>query len=106
MRVSLIKYGKIYNTILPSKIEGSFWIEDKDFNNQRRNLINIEAKNNKWELKSNYETKIIFNNNSVDSIYLEKYMFYELKVLGEEYNYIIYCSEVYDENSIFLKSGL
>ena len=59
MRVSLIKNGKIYNTNLPLEINGSFWVEDKDKNNIKRNLINIEANNSKWVLKSNFETKII-----------------------------------------------
>ena len=43
MRISLLKNGKIYNTKLPSEINGSFWVEDKDKNGQKRNLINIEA---------------------------------------------------------------
>ena len=62
MRVSLIKNGKIYNTNLPHKVNGSFWIEDKDKNNLKRNLINIEAKDGKWQLKSNFETKEQYEN--------------------------------------------
>ncbi len=99
MRVSLIKNGKIYNTNLPLEINGSFWVEDKDKNNIKRNLINIEANNSKWVLKSNFETKIIYNGNNVEEVVLENYNFYELQVKGEQYNYILYTSPVYDDNS-------
>lgn len=44
MRIALLKNNKIYNTDLPLKINGSFWIEDRDINNLKRNLLNIEAK--------------------------------------------------------------
>ena len=73
MRVSLIKNGKIYNTNLPLKINGSFWIEDKDKNNLKRNLINIEAKEEKWQLKSNGNVNIIDGTNLLDSVILENY---------------------------------
>ncbi len=105
MRVSLIKYGKIYNTNLPLEINGSFWIEDKDKNNIKRNLINIEAKDGKWILKSNFETKIIYNGNNVSEIALEEYEFYELQVEGEQYSYILHTSPVYDANSSEFEVG-
>ena len=96
MRISLIKNGKIYNTNLPLKISGSFWIEDKDKNNFKRNLINIEAQDGKWVLKSNFDTKIISNGTAVESLELEEYFYYELQVRGENYNYILCTSPVYD----------
>ena len=75
MRISLIKNGRIYNTNLPQKISGSFWIEDKDKNNFKRNLINIEAKDGKWCLKSNFDTKVIYNEKVVDELFLEEYFY-------------------------------
>ncbi len=99
MRISLIKNGKVHNTNLPIKISGSFWIEDKDKNNLKRNLINIEAKDGKWLLKSNFETKIVNNGKLVDELILEEYFCYELEVKGEQYNYILCTSPVYDNQS-------
>ena len=106
MRVSLIKNGKIYNTNLPLEINGSFWIEDKDKNNLKRNLINVEAKEGKWQLKSNFETRIVFNGDTVDSLFMEEYSIYELQVKGEKYNYILCTSPVYDSNSSEFEVGL
>ena len=51
MRIALLKNNKIYNTDLPLKINGSFWIEDRDINNLKRNLLNIEAKDGNGGLK-------------------------------------------------------
>ena len=99
MRISLVKNGRIYNTNLPQKISGSFWIEDKDKNNFKRNLINIEAVDGKWCLKSNFDTKIIYNEKIVDELFLEEYFYYELQVRGEQYNYILCTSPVYDNAS-------
>jgi len=98
MRLSLIKNGKIYNTDLPLKISGNFWIEDKDSNNYKRNLINIEEKNGKWILKSNFDVKIVSNGVIVEEITIEEYTLYELKVKGEKYNYLLYAMPVYDNS--------
>ncbi|MBQ9071720.1 MAG: type VII secretion protein EssC [Bacilli bacterium] len=105
MRVSLIKNGKIYNTNLPLKISGSFWVEDKDQNNVKRNLINIEAKDNKWCLKSNFETKIVSNGEVVEETFVEEYSIYELQVKGEKFNYILCTMPVYDNNSTEFEVG-
>ena len=105
MRISLIKNGKIYNTNLPLEINGSFWIEDKDKNGIKRNLINIYAENGKWILKSNFETKIKYNGDNVENIILEDYNSYELQVKDEQYSYILYTSPVYDNNSSEFEVG-
>lgn len=105
MRISLIKNGKIYNTNLPLEINGSFWVEDKDKNGIKRNLINIYAENGKWILKSNFETKIKYNGDNVENIILEDYNSYELQVKDEQYSYILYTSPVYDNNSSEFEVG-
>jgi hypothetical protein len=94
MRVSLIKNGKIYNTNLPLKINGSFWIEDKDKNNFKRNLVNIEAKDGKWQIKSNFDTKVLYNGEEVESLFLEDYFYYELKVKGTNKKFIVILDHV------------
>ena len=98
MRLSLFKDGKIYNTDLPIMVSGSFWIEDKDNNNYKRNLINVEASNGKWVLKSNFDTKIFINGAVVEEAVVELYSFYELQVRGEKTNFMLYACPVYEEN--------
>ena len=55
MRVILCNQNKISKTILPEKIEGSFWLVDEFTEN---NIINIEAVNGKWVMKSNDDARI------------------------------------------------
>ena len=106
MRISLLKKGKIYNTNLPVRINGSFWVEDRDKNNLSRNLINICAKDNKWCMKSNFDTKIIYNGNVIEELMLENFACFELQVRGEKYNYFVCTSPVYDDNSTEFDVGV
>lgn len=41
MIVSLIKQNKIYNTTLPKKIAGSYWLCDENKNNNKRKIITV-----------------------------------------------------------------
>ena len=95
MQISLIKGKNITNFTLPSTIEGNYWITDTDPNGDKRNLVNIEAKNNSWVLKGNFETQIIINNNVYDSINLKEYNFYTLKINNNEF-VLIYCAPFFD----------
>ena len=106
MRVSLLKNGRMYNLDLPSKVSGSFWIEDKDKNNQKRNLINIEASGGKWILKSNFETKIVVNQTPLKEKELKEYDICQLQVVGENNSFILCVTPVYDENAIELDTGM
>lgn len=64
-----MKNGKIYNTSLPLSVNGSFWIYDKDKNDQKRNLVNVYANNGRWVLKSNFEIKICVNGVFVEEVF-------------------------------------
>ena len=105
MRISLIKNGRIYNTDLPEKISGSFWVEDVDKNGIKRNLINITSLDNKWALNSNFETKIISNGAEIENLIIDEYSSCELQVKGEKYHYILYFLPVYDMNSCEFEVG-
>ena len=105
MRISLIKNGRIYNTDLPVKINGSFWVEDVDKNGSKRNLINITSTDNRWVLNSNFETKIISDGVEVENLTVEEYSSCELQVKGEKYHYILYFLPVYDNNSSEFEVG-
>ena len=55
MQLIIIKNNKLRYFFLPNKVFGNYWIKD----DQNENLINIEAANNQWVLRSNDETKIL-----------------------------------------------
>ena len=97
MIVRLIKRTKIYNFTLPNTVTGNYWITDIDGLGNTRNLISVEERDGLWYLKSNFETKIVFNNKEIDSIILKEYSLYFLRI-NDENNYILlYCSPTIDE---------
>lgn len=96
MRVILIKKERLINFILPIDINGNFWISDtNNTNNDKRNLINIEAYDGKWILKSNFDVKIFYDNKEYQNIEAKMYGFYLLKLNDE--NIILYIAPTCDE---------
>ena len=71
--IRLIKRTKIYNFSLPSKVSGNYWITDDDHLGNVRNLINVEAEDGMWKIKSDFETKIMSGNEEIESAYLKDY---------------------------------
>ena len=55
MKILVCNRNIISKTYLPEKIEGSFWIIDELTNS---NIINVDAENGKWVMKSNDDAKI------------------------------------------------
>jgi len=99
MRVSLIKNDKISDLILPNKIKGNYWITETDEQGNEKNLICIEAIDNKWRLVSNNEVSFVQNDAHIPFVDLELYKFYILKKtsINKNNSMILYCSPVYDE---------
>ena len=103
MIVRLIKRTKIYNFHLPTIVSGNYWITDLDNSGNTRNLINIEEDNGYWRLYSNFETKVIVNNNELDSIILKEYSLYFLRLSSENDYILLYCSPDVDSEYQKLK---
>ena len=96
MRVSIIKENNIENFDLPKRVYGNYWIKDLDKNGDSRNLVNIEAINNKWIIKSNFEVKIKYNGEFVEKSEVNIFSFYELEINGEEKTVLLYSCPVFD----------
>ena len=101
MRVSIIKDKKIQNLILPSKVDGSYWISDTDSNGIKRNLISIEADNGKWKLVSNKDVYYMNKDIIEQFTYLNEGRFYNLKNDIEQENIVLYCSNVLTKYSYY-----
>ena len=79
---------------LPSKIEGSFFLEDPTVG---ENLINIEAENSQWILKSNSEIRILDKHNQlVDKVIVREDDYYFLSY--KNVNKIVYFTKSYDDS--------
>lgn len=94
MEAILLGNKTISKLKLPSKIEGSFFLEDPTVG---ENLINIEAENSQWILKSNSEIRILDKHNQIVNkviIRADDYYFVSYKNV----NKIVYFTKSYDDS--------
>jgi len=76
MLLYIIHLDKIYDFHLSNDISGKYILTDFDQLGVKRNLVNIEAINNKWYMFENNNVKIKKNGQKHESIALEPYNFY------------------------------
>ena len=105
MRVYIIKKNKIKDMLLPEKIEGNYWIVDYDKVGVKRNIINIEASEGKWNLVSNsdYFCYNHLTNENYSSHFLREYNFLKVKDRDSEIFYDIYCAPIKENFNYTLK---
>jgi len=117
MLVSLIGKNNILSTILPETPEGIFWIKDNRDKNEKK-LISIEGKLDDWYISSNKSAKIVgsqaigLKNNKmvlipnsdavIGKITLKNNETHYITFENSDDIYVLYCSEVYDNNYIRL----
>ena len=92
MRVILFNENRLQKMNLPKKMEGSFWLTDELNNNS--NIINIESIDNKWVMKSNEDTKIIYCNSYIDKVELSPNYFYFLEYNNKKT--LLYTEKILD----------
>jgi len=88
---------------LTKEVLGNFWISDSN----NRNLVNIEAIDGKWVLKSNIDVKILQNNdnsntlsnvNQIEQVVLSDYMSLYINELDKNKLYKVFCLPTYDNS--------
>lgn len=84
MIVSLIGKNKICKVNLPENVEGNYWL-----NYNQEKLINIKARNEKWQIVC--DDNIEVNNNMIDNIILYEYCRYSVYVKKLNENFLLYC---------------
>lgn len=83
MIVNLIKSNEMFSITLPEKVKGQYWIKDLDDNGKSRQIISIEAVDERWVVKSNKLVSFVASDgNEVKSFTLDDNMFYYLKIKG------------------------
>ena len=96
MKVTLIDNFITRNFILPAEVVGNFWITDFDEEGNTRNLINIEADDGKWMLRSNDDVYCIVNGKRALAIMLKNYNFCVIKNTLTNQYLLIYSSPLVD----------
>jgi len=106
MRLVLECNNNINVTKLPNEINGNYWVT-----NGIKNLINVEASDNKWIIKSNSEIKIskslennsnLTNINYLDEVVLEENNHYYLVDIVNKKNFILYTLPSYENMDNFI----
>ncbi len=99
MKIKLIGKKKIVSLTLPQRVYGNYWIT----NENNENLINIEAVDGNWMMKSNDEIKIVEDNSVIESTPIEENHFYHF--LDEENNekYRVFVGATYDSKMLALE---
>ena len=93
MRLILFNENRMTKLILPAKVDGSFWLID-ELNNDT-NIINIDAINNKWVIKSNDEARIINNNSYVETLELIEGMYFFVEYNNKQM--FLYVENLFDK---------
>lgn len=97
MIVNLIKPSRMFSLTLPQRVKGQYWITDIDEKGNTRNLVSIEAHNEKWVAKSNRSIKIIKAEGAekvcVNETVLTNESFLYLELENEE-EYVLFTEEI------------
>ena len=105
MRVILESNNNLNVIKLPNQVNGNYWIV-----NNQKNLLNVEAKDNKWIIKSNNEVKLckslnndkLSNINYIDEVILEENNHYFVTDIITKENYILYILPIYEHMENFI----
>lgn len=96
MKINLLKKDKLFELVLPHKVSGDYWVQDEDYSCNYRNLINVEAVDGKWVIKSNEDVQIIYNNQIISETYLFEGFECELNILVDKEKVTLKCEPVCD----------
>ena len=101
MVLLLITGNKIIRTILNKNVIGNYWLTGPINNEQ---IINIEGISEGWEVKSNPDyTLLDSNQNPKETILLEEYSLYYVKVNKTNEIYLLYTEPMFDDSIMHLK---
>ncbi len=94
MVIYLLRKNQIISLKLPTIIQGNYWLSYKDDEGSEVNLVNIEASNNQWIVKSNEEASVYLDGVFKQNIILKTNLLYKVKTIKEVM--LIYCMPLFD----------
>lgn len=84
MLVYLIRDKNITSLALPNNLQGNYWLSYVNDNNEQCNVLNISASEQGWMAKSNDDAELYSERHYYQSLILENYKLYEVRVLKEK----------------------
>ncbi len=104
MVINYIRNNQMYSITLPEKVKGQFWIKNFEESANSKDLVSIEAKENKWIIKSNKKVVILdSNNNYVESVILTDSSLFKMKFLNSEETMIVLTEATSKSSQTFKK---
>ncbi len=103
MLVYVIKEKQLLSYPLPSKVYGSYFIDDVDEQGEVTHLISIKEQEGKWVAISNKEVKIVSGKQTLSSLVLEDYQFIFLQVKDRIGYVMLYVCPLNDKTMIKVK---
>ena len=103
MKVIIIDNQKLTHIMLPEKVEGVFLTNYKYPESNSERIINIEADDNNWVLKSNGSIDVINNNIILDKRILKDYDYFNLSLSETKYQIGCYSYPSIEKNKIKLE---
>ena len=100
MRVLLLDNERITKLTLPDEIDVIFLMKYLPSWANVEKEVCIEARDNKWVLKSNESVNVIINNKIAPEIVLEEHMLIKLLIVGSENMVDFYCLPTLDKNAV------
>lgn len=80
MKIEILNNENIYEFILPTKVDGNFWIFDDI--NQDTKLLNVEAINGTWHMRCAEDVKFVTNQLLLQKIEIKQDNIYQIEVNG------------------------
>ena len=105
MIVFILDKFKLTKFNLPEKVDDSFLIPYKGYNNKSDIFVTVEASEGNWQLKSNGTVNIIEDSEIIESSILVNYGSYYLKILGQEEPVVLFSLPSKEKETYKLKLG-
>ena len=101
MKIYLFLSNKLYKFLLPIEVSGSFSFDVED--DAQSKLINIEAREDKWDLYSTEDSEIVGSSGVIEDLPLKENRYYVIK--RDNIHYLVFVAPFRDRSFIPYQYG-
>ncbi|WP_078552706.1 type VII secretion protein EssC [Bacillus alkalicellulosilyticus] len=104
MLLSLFKGSIVYDCVLPTKVQGQFWVTHKGKNEYEEKIICVEGVEGKWLLKSNRKAYILDEqNNKIKEKHIEETEVYRIYIPRSNETVLLYADPITHDRKKYTK---
>ena len=102
MKIILAKSDKLLTYMLPNNISGNVWLSEIDDNGIEKNIINIEANQNKnWKIVSNSDYYVVENSKRVPFAIAEENSFFTINNIYSSDKIYLFALNTYEKMNYY-----